>query len=223
MKREDFLLLAAVAACLAMAGLLSGCNSTAKEVAKSDYKAALNQYYQGWPRCVWPDAVAAPIQSDDPEVKAQLVGLAQAGLLKPEPVARGKRKDALLTYDLTDEGRAAWTKDVFWPGAGNFCYGRPQILSVDKSRQESPSTEIVDYHYAIPDPPAWATNAAVQQAIPAVQEELAGTHAAEALLVDTTDGYRVQGPPHMIQANGAVKPKRHPIRNFLHRLRKKKS
>jgi hypothetical protein len=122
--------------------------------------------------------------------------LAESGLLVAKP-AKGAAHGA-MTYDLSPEGRSALNPDVFNPGAGNFCYGRRKVISVDSARRNSSTTELVDYHYAVAQPAAWAKEGPIQSAFPHIATELAGPHLGQATLLDTTDGWEVSGTPATI-------------------------
>jgi hypothetical protein len=166
---------------------------------RADYSQTLNKYYEGRPMCLWQETVKFPVEAATPAQIAQLglAGLANAGLLEAKPA--GKRaSDGLKTFDLTPEGRTALTPDVFKPGAGNFCYGRRKVVSIDAARRNTSTTELVDYHYNIAQPASWATELSVQSAFPQVGPELSGPHTAEATMLDTTDGWAISGTPASI-------------------------
>ena len=56
-------------------------------------------------------------------------------------------------YDLSDNGRSAWTPDTAQPGYGNFCYGNREVTSIDNSTPgtngNGVKTVSVTYHYKI--------------------------------------------------------------------------
>lgn len=161
---------------------------------RADYTQTLNKYYEGRPMCLWDEPVKFPVQNASPETVEDLGlnGLADAGLL----IAKGRRgARGPVTYDLTPEGRSALNPDVFHPGAGNFCYGRRKVISIDTARRNSSTTELVDYHYRVTEPASWASEASIQNAFPQVAAELSGAHAAQVTLLDTTAGWEVSGAP----------------------------
>lgn len=188
--------LAATACSVVLIGI-AGCKATPPPPAqRADYSQTLNKYYDGRPLCLWQEAVAFPIEAATPDQIDQLglAGLTNAGLL----VAKAAGKDAprgSKTFELSPEGRTALNPDVFHPGAGNFCYGRRKIISIDAARRNSTTTELVDYHYSLAQPASWATEISIQSAFPQVGPELSGPHMAQATLLDTTDGWEISGTP----------------------------
>jgi hypothetical protein len=190
----------AKAACSISLVILVGCKAAPPPPEqRADYSQTLNKYYEGRPMCLWQETVKFPIEAATPEQIDQLglAGLANAGLLVAKPVGKNK-SDGLKSFDLSPEGRTALTPDVFNPGAGNFCYGRRKVVSIDAARRNSSTTELVDYHYGILQPNAWATEISIQSAFPQVGPELSGTHVAQATLLDTTDGWEISGTPATI-------------------------
>ena len=174
---------------------LSGCKgaSAPPPAQRADYTQTLDKYYEGRPMCLWEESVKFPVENATPEQVEDLGldGLADAGLLQ----SKGRGAHGLRTYILTPEGRSALNKDVITPGAGNFCYGRRKVLSIDKARRNSSTTELVDFHFSVPDPASWAKENSIQSAFPNVAAELAGPHEAEVTLLDTTAGWEVSGTP----------------------------
>ena len=189
------------AAALCGAGVLciAGCNNAPPAQQKFDYTETLNKYYDGRPMCLWQDTVKFPVENATPETVDQLglAALTNAGLLL-DKTGRGGSLQRAKTFDLSPEGRSALDPDVFNPGAGNFCYGRRKIVSVDKARRNSSTTQLVNYHYSVQQPAAWAEEYAIQNAFPHVAAELAGTHIGQATLLDTTDGWEISGIPATI-------------------------
>jgi hypothetical protein len=170
---------------------IAGCKAAPPPpVQRADYSQTLNRYYEGRPLCVWQQSVAFPIEAAMPEQIDQLglAGLTNAGLLVAKPAGK----------DAPRGGRTALNPDVFRPGAGNFCYGRRKIVSIDAARRNSTTTELVDYHYSVAQPASWATEISIQSAFPQVGPELSGPHMAQATLLDTTGGWDISGPPASI-------------------------
>lgn len=188
-----------IAAATMAAGLvLSGCRSVSAPppAQRADYTQTLNKYYMGRPMCLWEQTVKFPVQNATPETVDDLGldGLEDAGLVAwRSGTVRGTR-----TYLLTPEGKSALDPDVLNPGAGNFCYGRREVVAIEKARRNSSTTELVDYTYAIRQPAAWANENSIQEAFPQVVAELAGPHTAEVTLLDTTDGWEVSGNPAVV-------------------------
>lgn len=187
-----------IVACSAVALLwLAGCKQSPPPPAqRADYTQTLNKYYEGRPMCLWDEPVKFPIRDASPETADDLGldGLVDAGLLS----AKGKRSRGARTYDLTPEGRSALNPDVFHAGAGNFCYGRRKIISIDSAKRNSSTTELVDYHFRVTEPASWAMESSIQNAFPQVAAELSGPHAGQVTLLDTTAGWEVSGTPSTV-------------------------
>ena len=185
--------------------LLAGCGSISapRPAERADYQQTLNKYYLGRPMCLWNTSVKFPVVNATPEMVDDLGldSLEDAGLLTSH---RGTTAET-RTYDLTVDGKSALNPDVLNTGAGNFCYGRREVVSVDKARQNSTTTELVDYQYAIRHAAPWAVDTSVQEAFPQVVSELAGPHSAEVTLLDTTDGWEVSKAPS-IAASQVTRP-----------------
>lgn len=189
-----------LAACSVCAVVLAGCKPPAPPPAQqADYSQTLNKYYEGRPMCLWQETVKFPIEAAEPDEIAELglAGLVDAGLLAAKPAGKGEPRGS-KTFDLTPEGRTALDPDVFNPGAGNFCYGWRKVVSIDTARRNSSTTELVDYHYSVKQPAAWATELSVQSAFPQVAAELSGPHMGQATLLDTVDGWEISGTPATI-------------------------
>jgi hypothetical protein len=179
-----------VAGCTILA--LTGCTAAPPPVQRADYSQTLNKYYEGRPMCLWPQTVKFPVEAATPQQinDLGLAGLVNAGLLKMTSA-----KGGLKTFDLTPEGKSALNPDVFQSGAGNFCYGRRKVTSIDAARRNTSTTELVSYHYTITHPDAWATELSIQSSFPQVATELSGPHTAQATLLDTTGGWQISGTP----------------------------
>jgi hypothetical protein len=179
--------------------IVAGCSNAPKPQEKADYSQTLNRYYEGRPVCIWSDSVSFPIENASPDQIHDfgLNALVDAGLLTRKrahkPSAAGP-----YTYDLSPEGRSALDADIDSKDTGNFCFGRRKVITVDSARQNSLSTEIVDFHYRVEQPASWATEHSIESAFPQVSTELSGPHKAEVTLLDTTDGWEVSGTPATI-------------------------
>ncbi|MGD0796349.1 MAG: hypothetical protein ABR910_01385 [Acidobacteriaceae bacterium] len=185
--------------------LLAGCKAAPLPPADSaGFAQGLDRYYEGRPMCLWPDSVRFPVEDAAPDEidERGFNALTDAGFLVRNPASSGAAPGS-ATYDLSPEGRSALNPDVLDHGAGNFCYGRRKVVSIDSARKHSPTTEIVDYHYAVDEPAAWAREYAVQAAFPQVVSELASPHQAEVTLLDTTGGWEVSGTPASIAPTAA--------------------
>jgi hypothetical protein len=196
----------AAVACSIYIVAIAGCKAAPPPPAqRADYSQTLNKYYEGRPMCLWQETVKFPIEAAPDQIsQLGLAGLANAGLLIVTPAGRGAPRGS-KTFDLSPEGRSALDPDVFTPGAGNFCYGRRKVVSIDAARRNSTTTELVDYHYSVAQAASWAAEFSIQSAFPQVAPELAGAHMAQATLLDTTDGWQISGAPALI-----VPPLAHP-------------
>jgi hypothetical protein len=179
--------------------ILAGCNSAPPALQRADYSATLNKYYEGRPMCLWPEAVKFPAIDATPEdiEDRGFAALTDAGLLVRKPASKHALTGS-ATFDLSPEGRSAFDRDISEPGAGNFCYGRRKIVSIDRDRHNSPTTELIEYRYNVADPAAWAKEYSIAREFPQVVNELAGPHKAEVTLLDTTEGWEVSGTPAVI-------------------------
>jgi hypothetical protein len=186
---------AAIACCVTLAG----CNAAPPPQDKADYQQTLNKYFQGRPVCIWPDEVSFPIaDASSHQIDARgLDALTDAGLLVRKPAAKGAPAGS-YSYDLSPEGRSALDASVELKDTGNFCFGRRKVLTIDGARENSTSTEVVDFHYIVAQPASWATENSIESAFPQVANELSGPHKAEVTLLDTTDGWEVSGTPATI-------------------------
>jgi hypothetical protein len=157
--------------------------------------------------CIWPDSVKFPVVDASPDQIGErgLNALADAGLLVRKPGSKGSAADS-HTFELTREGRSALDPDVFAKNSGNFCYGRRQVLSVDSARENSRSTDLVNYHYAVAEPAAWASDESIQREFPQIAGELSGPHEAKAILLNTTAGWQVSGTPATIGPTITARP-----------------
>lgn len=189
----------AITICAAAVLAASGCKKTADNT--TNYKNALDSYYSAHPACLWQQPVRFPVQvsTSDTDKTAPYDALVDQGLLQR---TTGEKKVFIVAskqvtnYDLTSNGRGAWTADTTDPGSGNFCYGHRTVQSIDSSTPNNGqpgATTQVSYHYAITGAPSWAQAAETQNAFPQVRTNLAGG-TATATLIDTNNGWQVQAP-----------------------------
>jgi len=184
---------------IACCAIVAGCSSAPPPQEKADYTQTLNKFYQARPVCIWPDEVSFPAQNTTPEQidERGYDALVDAGLLMRKPARKGAPAGS-YTYDLTPEGRSALDADIDYKDTGNFCFGRRKVTAIDGAKANSTTTEIVDFHYGVEQPAAWANEYSVKSAFPQVANELSGPHKAEATLLDTTAGWEVSGIPATI-------------------------
>lgn len=179
---------------VAVAALTTACNKRAPSA--PNYGDAINSYYQAHPACLWDNEKRFPVQASPDDAKtAGYDALVDAGLLKRSTTEKkiiiiSKREN---NYDISDQGRSAWTADPNQPGYGNFCYGHRKVSSIDGNTPTSDqpgATVTVNYHYTLTGLPGWASSAETQTAFPKLQA--ANTpQAASATLTNTSNGWQV--------------------------------
>ena len=185
------------AMCVTIIMLELGCNK--KEDTSINFRNAIDTYYSAHPACLWSDPIKFPVQVDtsDNSKTAGYDALVDQGLLVRTTAEKKKMIIAskqINNYDLSDNGRSAWTADVNQPGYGNFCYGHRKVTSIDSSTPTSSAagaTTQITYHFTIVDPPAWANAAETQNAYPKLHAELAAPQTAQATLTNTNNGWQV--------------------------------
>ena len=176
---------------------VTGCSKKADNT--SNYKSAINGYLEQHKSCLYstpqqfPQKVDASNQSDS----APLNALYDQHLLNrkasDERVLLVVHKTVNI-FDLSDQGRSAWTPDPNQPGYGNFCYGHRVVSSIDSSTPtdgKAGATTTVSYHYDMSGVPDWAKSTETQTAFPGVASALSGGQAT-ANLIDTSNGWAVQ-------------------------------
>lgn len=187
-------------ALLAVVTLLTvACNKQAPT--QPNYTAAINSYYQAHPACLWSGEKKFPVQaatSDDAKTQGY-DALVDAGLLTR---TTSEKKIIIVSkqennYDLSANGRAAWTADPSQPGFGNFCYGHLEVSSLSQSGSSSQpldqpgATVTVSYVPHLAGMPSWASSAETQTAFPAIRAEASGSNSATATLTNTSNGWQV--------------------------------
>jgi hypothetical protein len=178
--------------------LAGGCNKKADNT--MNYKAAINDYYQAHPACLWSQPKKLPVQaatSDDAKTQG-FDALTDAGLLTR---TTGEKKVLIIAskqvnnYDVSEKGRSAWTADPTQPGYGNFCYGHRDVTSIDNVTNGADSsgnkTAQVSYHYKIGDAAAWANSPEMKTAFPDLATVLSGPQADNASLTMTGDHWQL--------------------------------
>jgi hypothetical protein len=168
----------------------AGCDK--QDNSKANYQSAINDYYKAHPMCLWQDTKKFPVQaatSDDAKTEGY-DALTDANLLSR---TTGEKKVFIVAskqvnnYDLSPQGRSAWTADTSQPGYGNFCYGHRTIDSIDSFTAgvngAGAKTATVNYHYSLADVPGWAKSEEVKTAFPTVGSALAQSQTAQDTLV----------------------------------------
>lgn len=201
MKVHALQTLRAVAVCGAALLISAGCNKKADN--SINYKSAINAYYSAHPACLFSQPVQFPAQktTSDQSATAPYDALVDQGLL----VRTTAEKKVLIiaskqvtNYDLSSNGRSAWTADTTQPGFGNFCYGHRSVSTIDSSTPTSSdvgATTQVNYHFTVSDAPSWASAAETKNAFPNVATDLSGPQAAAATLTNTSNGWQVTTAP----------------------------
>ena len=182
----------------AVALLLPGCNK--QDNSKANYQTAINDYYKAHPACIWQEMKKFPVQaatSDDAKTQGY-DALTDAGLLTR---TTGEKKVFIIAskqvnnYDLSAQGRSAWTPDTTQPGYGNFCYGHRAVDSIDSFTAgvngSGLKTAQVNYHYDIADVPGWAGSQEIKTAFPSVSASLAQSQAGQDSLVMNGTAWQV--------------------------------
>lgn len=178
--------------------LFAGCNK--QDNSKANYQTAINNYYKAHPACIWQDTKKFPVQaatSDDAKTQGY-DALTDAGLLtrttaeKKVFIVASKQVN---NYDLSQQGRSAWTPDTTQPGYGNFCYGYRSVDSIDNVTNgvngSGLKTAQVNYHYTLADVPDWAKNQEVQSAFSSLGAALAHSQPGQDSLVMNGDHWQV--------------------------------
>lgn len=170
--------------------LAAGCNKT--NATQPNFADAINQYYKVHPACLWPESKKFPVQAataDDAKTQGY-DALTDAGLLTR---TTAEKKVFLVAskqvnnYDISPQGRSAWTADTTQPGYGNFCYAQRKVSSIDSSAMGTDATgnqtATVNYHYGWMNVADWAKSPEMQTAFPDLNAVSAGSQAAQVKLV----------------------------------------
>ena len=178
--------------------LFAGCNK--QDNSKSNYQSAIDDYYKAHPACLWQDTKKMPVQaatSDDAKTEGY-DALTDAGLLtrttaeKKVFIVASKQVN---NYDLSTQGRSAWTADPNQPGYGNFCYGHRAVDSIDSFSAgvngSGVKTAAVNYHYSMADVPGWAQSEEVKTAFPTLGSSLAHSQPGQDSLVMNGTNWQV--------------------------------
>lgn len=179
-----------------MVVLAAGCKKNA--VDQSAFKSALNNYLSSQQQCLWSAPIKFPVQADtsNEDQTKGFDALTDAGMLKRTPEEKKRfliGSKQVNDYDLSQQGRAAWTADASQPGYGNFCYGHAEVTAIDgyTPAEADAAQYTVNYHYAATNLPGWANSAEMKTAFPklnAASVPQAGT----ATLVKSNSGWLVQ-------------------------------
>src|ERR1700723_646953 len=202
---------------LAMASLVGlGVGCKKNTVDKEAFRSALNDYYKGQQDCLWASPQKFPAQADtskDEQTKGY-DALVDAGLLA-RTSAEKKRfligSKQVNDYDLSDKGRSTWTADSSEPGYGNFCFGHPEVTTIDNFSppNDNGATQYsVSYHYGVSSGADWAKSPEMSTAFPKIAAATAGQQTATATLVKSNNGWQVTSanPPANNTSNNPPLP-----------------
>ncbi len=177
----------------------AGCQSK-KAPSKDNFKTAIGNYYNAHPTCIWSTPVKFPVEAD-PNKGDQSTGydaLTDAGLLTRTSAQKKQfifSSKQVNDYDLSSKGRSLWTPDPDQPGAGNFCFGRRNVTSVDSFTTSSDNNGAqianVEYHYSVAGVPDWAQTNEMKTAFPTIQADMSGSRVDKATLINTDKGWQV--------------------------------
>lgn len=184
---------------LALGALLAGAGCRKSAIDKMIFKSAIDRYYASKPVCVWNAAVKLPAQADakDDDQTRGFDALTDAGMLTRKPVEKKRfliGSKPVNDYDLSDKGRATWTADPAQPGYGNFCYGNPEVTTIDSylpADNPEASQYTVSFHLAVKSAPGWANSAEMKTAFPKVAADTSGSQTATADLSKGENGWQV--------------------------------
>jgi hypothetical protein len=174
----------------------AGCKQNT--VDKGAFKSTLNDYYRVKQECLWSSSIKFPAQADtsnDEQTKG-FDALTDAGILT-RTSAEKKRfligSKQVNDYDLSDKGRSTWTPDSAQPGYGNFCFGHPEVTSIDSfTLPDTSATQYtVSYHYAVNAVPDWANSAEMKTAFPRLAADTSGQQTGTATLIKSDNGWQV--------------------------------
>lgn len=194
-----------IIAVLAMAVLACpGIGCKKNTVDTGAFKSALNNYLGSQQQCLFNAPIKFPVQADTSkdEQTRRFDALTDQGMLARTPHEKKRflvGSKQVNDYDLSDKGRGAWTADTSQPGYGNFCYGHPEVTSIDSYTPAAPDAAqyVVNYHYKVSAAPDWAGNAEMKTAFPRLNAAGDGGQAGSATLVQSSNGWLVQNaqPP----------------------------
>jgi hypothetical protein len=178
--------------------LFAGCNK--QDNSKANYQTAINDYYKAHPACIWQDTKKMPVQAataDDAKTQGY-DALTDAGLLTRTTAEKKVfiiASKQVNNYDLSDQGRSAWTPDTTQPGYGNFCYGHRSVDSIDSFttgvNASGLKTAQVNYQYSFAEVPGWAKNQEVQTAFSSLGAALSHSQQGQAALVMNGNNWQV--------------------------------
>jgi hypothetical protein len=185
---------ATVGCAFGIAVLVAGCQSSAAK--KAGFDTAINNFYQSRQDCLWSNPIKFPETATQGNEMQELDALVDAGLLNKttaKTVRRRERSNEANEYVLSDYGRLVWKADAARAGYGNFCFGPPQVNSIESYKRVNgaSATEYQVNYRDVVRLPAWASTPAVKKVFPRVKEDSSG-QTATATLIKNGNGWKVQ-------------------------------
>jgi len=181
---------------LGMAVMIAGCQTKAEKDAA--FKTALNTYYSNHKDCLWSSPIKLPetANAEDKDETKGFDALVDAGLLQRTGAAKtshARGEEHGSEYELSDIGRLDWTADPTRQGYGNFCFGHPQVNTIESDTKLA-GGNMPQYNVSYRESvtlPAWATMPQVKQAFPKITKDSSG-QTATATLMKGAKGWQVQ-------------------------------
>jgi len=194
---------------IALAGLLPtmlaplGCDSKAAN--RSNFQTALQAAYDKHPRCApWFEEMPVELNPKGAGYRqdaAKYEALRAAGLVTSQSsmkvltdpfqtfVGIRNAPTPIITYSIGGANRSAWS------GQHDICYAKVRVTSVDNFTEPSESLGFkgsqVSFTYDLTDVPAWAKEAALQNAVPEIKTDLQRPeHTETETLVLTANGWK---------------------------------
>ena len=198
-----------VALALLLTGLAAWATGCKKQVDRGEFESAINKSLAGQHECVWPQPIKLPVQTDpskDEKIRTY-DALTDAGLLVRETIGPVERNRLVVDskptnkYNLSDQGRPAWTPDPDRPGYGNFCFGHFNVTAIDKATPNDPSNPtqyVVNYRYEVESIPSWASTPESMRAFPKIAADTS-IQSATVTMIKGADGGWAVAPPQPVQ------------------------
>jgi hypothetical protein len=181
----------------------AGCKKNANDT--TAFKSALNAHMRAARLPGGAHQVSGQADtSNDEQTKHD--ALTDAGLLARK--AEEKKRflvgsKSVNNYDLSEQGRSVWTPDTTQPGYGNFCFGHPEVSSIDgyTPTDDSQTHYSVTYHVVLGSVSSWQNMAEVKNTFPKVSAETSGQYITMVARTKTANGWRVKNVQGAASAN----------------------
>lgn len=192
-----------IAIALVLTGLIASAVGCKKELDKAPLIAAIDKSFAGRHECVWPESIKLPARIDPSkdETIRYYDALTDAGLLirgaveKSRPLIGSKQEN---TYNLSDKGRPAWTRDPDQPDHGNFCFGHFNVTAIDKAvpnDASNPTQYTVTYSYEVEGLPDWVRTPESMRTFRKIAADTSIQSATATLVKDASGAWAV-APSH---------------------------